>query len=828
MARALTLPSLFGSESAHRARALIRRAAAVATPSAFARIEPLEERRLMSTTLVSVNFAGTGPGNGPSGESSVSSNGRFVVFSSSASNLVATDTNGHQDVFIRDLQTNTTTLVSVNTSGVAGNNDSFEPKVSDDGRYVVFRSLATDLVANDNSTVSQVFIRDLQTQTTRLVSATPNNGFGDGFSGEPVISASGRFVTFTSFSNDLVVGDSNAHNDIFMRDTVANTTTLISQSTAGVIGNNTSYDSSMSSDGRYVAFRSDATNLVGNTDTNGNTDVFLRDTQLHTTTLISVTPSGTAGNKASISPSVSSTGRYVLFRSKASDLTPLDNNNADDVFIRDTQSNTTTLLSINQARTSSANGTSVQPSISQDGHFAAFSSTATNLVGSDGNGATSDIFVRDLFAGPMTLLSTGVGGAAANGPSNNPNVSANGGFVVFDSTASNLTANDNTTVQNVYIATTPSVVGDTTPPTASVDATQTPPVTGAATYTFTVTLADNVGLNTVSVGNLNVLTPSGATLAATPVGVLGSGTSAVVTYQITAPNGVLSPSDNGTYTVTTPAGAIKDAAGNAIAAGTSIGTFALTVCPPNCPDLVPAFISALPAAVISGKSGTAKLRITNINTVGMTAVGTIKVNLYLSDNQTFTANDTLVGSKNVKLKLKINHATSVKIKYAYPTAIGNGNFYLIAVVDPTNVIKEINKLNNSVTSSTFVQIAAPFVDLSGSATLPTGHLTASGKAVEVLTLTNNGNSTLNNVVPITVVASPDNVLDASDPIIASFAKKVKIAAGRSARVKISFTFPSTIGTGAKFLIANIDPSNTLNDPDTTNNIVVSSATFTLT
>lgn len=162
----------------------------------------------------------------------------------------------------------------------------------------------------------------------------------------------------------------------------------------------------------------------------------------------------------------------------------------------------------------------------------------------------------------------------------------------------------------------------------------------------------------------------------------------------------------------------------------------------------------------------------------MTAVGTIKVNLYLSDNQTFTANDTLVGSKNVKLKLKINHATSVKIKYAYPTAIGNGNFYLIAVVDPTNVIKEINKLNNSVTSSTFVQIAAPFVDLSGSATLPTGHLTASGKAVEVLTLTNNGNSTLNNVVPITVVASPDNVLDASDPIIASFAKKVKIAAGR--------------------------------------------------
>ena len=261
----------------------------------------------------------------------ISQGGRFVAFFSGATNLVAGDTNSQTDVFIRDMSTNVTSMVSVTPAGVGGNGMSFNLAITPDARFVAFSSYATDLVDNDTNGKTDVFVRDLQTGITTLVSVDSNGEQADGPSGTPAISNDGRYIAFASDATNLVSGDDNASGDLFVRDMMMGTTVAVSVSTAGVFGDNNSYDVSMSGDGRYVVFDSVADNLAAN-DGNQNEDVFLHDVQSGMTTLISANANGNSGNGESTLPSISNDGAVITFLSSASDLVAGDSNGHADIF----------------------------------------------------------------------------------------------------------------------------------------------------------------------------------------------------------------------------------------------------------------------------------------------------------------------------------------------------------------------------------------------------------------------------------------------------------------------------------------------------------------
>ena len=394
-------------------------------------------------------------GNADSTFAAMSSDGRYVAFESAATDIVPNDTNGAPDVFVRDDLSGTTERVSVSSSGTQAAGECEHPAISADGRFVVFDSYAGNLVAGSTSGRSDVYLRDRQAGTTDVVSLSTGGARGDSDSFRPSISADGRFVAFESNSTNLVSGDSNGFNDVFVRDRQLGTTERVSVSSGGAQGDGYSYIASISSDGRYVAFQSVADNLVAG-DTNGQMDVFVRDRQLGTTVRASVSSGGVQGNSQSLTPSISADGRFVAFASSASNLVGGDTNGTYDVFVRDLQSGTTVLVS---AASSGAigNGQSLLPSISSSGRFVAFYSEATNLVAVDVNGF-GDIFLRDRLVGTTSLASVSTGGAQENGNAGNGTadsatspVSADGRFIVFVSGASNLVPGDTNGAVDVFL-----------------------------------------------------------------------------------------------------------------------------------------------------------------------------------------------------------------------------------------------------------------------------------------------------------------------------------------------------------------------------------------
>ncbi|NBV25520.1 MAG: DUF11 domain-containing protein, partial [Proteobacteria bacterium] len=314
---------------------------------------------------------------------------------------VAGDKNGTSDAFARDMDQGVTYLVSINTNGVAGNAASSVPVISANGRYVAFLSAANDLVTNDFNTLNDVFVHDLQTRTTKLVSVNvAGTGSGNRLSFDPVISADGRYIAFASQATNLVLlPDTNDFPDVFVRDMVQGVTKLVSVNATGTAaggngGNNSLLPASqspfLSEDGTKVLFVSLAADLVAN-DTNGKQDVFLRDHVNGTTTLISTNRFGTgAGNGASGigAFSMSTDVRYVAFFSSASDIGPADLNGKTDVFLRDLQSGTTKIISRATLGGFAGTGHSYQPVMSADGSTVLFTSEADNLDDRDHNGVT--------------------------------------------------------------------------------------------------------------------------------------------------------------------------------------------------------------------------------------------------------------------------------------------------------------------------------------------------------------------------------------------------------------------------------------------------------
>jgi Tol biopolymer transport system component len=323
----------------------------------------VHNRQTGNTVRVSVDSAGA-EGGGPSFHPSISADGRYVAFDSD-SDLVATDSGNYYDIFVHDRDADedgiydeaapvgiSTIRVSVHSDGTEGDQDSTFPSISSDGRYVAFQSQADSLIDGDTNLfpLYDIFVHDLLTGATTLVSVDSNGIQRNGNSTLPSISADGRYVAFMSDASNLVDGDTNGSTDIFVHDRDADgngiydepgkvLTIRVSETSDGVEGNGHSYSPSISADGRYVAFESDAYNLVTGDISplmGGFRDIFVHDLQTGTTERVSVVDStGTQGNNHSYSPSISGDGMHVAFESNANDLVAGDTNPLSDIFVHD-------------------------------------------------------------------------------------------------------------------------------------------------------------------------------------------------------------------------------------------------------------------------------------------------------------------------------------------------------------------------------------------------------------------------------------------------------------------------------------------------------------
>ena len=399
-----------------------------------------------TTTRVSVDSAGF-QGNGYSVWSAVSSDGRFVTFESEASNLVANDTNFQTDVFVHDRQTGQTTRVSVDSAGVQGNSWSEIPAISSDGRFVSFKSGASNLVPNDTNFRSDIFIHDRQSGQTSRVSVDSAGTQGNNSSYGSALSASGRFVAFNSRASNLVPNDTNERTDVFVHDRQTGQTTRVSVDSGGVQSNNESEQLTISADGHFVAFEWWPSDVPG--ETNGPSNIYVHDRQTNQTSLVSADSAGLQGNDGSRRPALSADGHFVAFSSSASNLVPNDTNDEGDIFVRDRQSGQTSLVSVDSAGVQ-GNESSGYPAISTDGRFVAFRSLASNLVPGDTN-YDYDVFVHDRQTGQTTRVSVDSAGVQSNDWSGRPAISADGHFVVFQSEASNLVPGDTNGESDIFV-----------------------------------------------------------------------------------------------------------------------------------------------------------------------------------------------------------------------------------------------------------------------------------------------------------------------------------------------------------------------------------------
>lgn len=412
------------------------------------------------TTLDSRNSAGAlASGSSVTGGNldsmAISADGRYVVFASSATNLVPNDTNAWNDIFLRDRLLNTTVRVNVGAGGVEANQTSANPTISRDGRYIAYESAATNLVSTATSG-NQTFRYDTLASSTAHVSRSTGGAQGNSSSTNPVISNDGRYVAFMSLATNLVTGDTNARSDAFRRDVTSNVTIRVSVSNAGGQGNQTEtreQGPSISGDGRYVLFRSNATNLVTG-DTNAASDLFVRDVTGATTGRISLTNAGGQANSSSSMGRISNDGRYVAFFSLSTNLVAGDTNSAEDVFVRDRTLSTTARVSVSNSGIQTPAGElgSNAPSISDDGRYVVFTSYATNLVAGDTNGV-ADTFMRDRSGNTTTRVSVSNTGVQGDDYHNMGVISGNGLFVGFVSSSTNLVTNGYNGLSQAFVRT---------------------------------------------------------------------------------------------------------------------------------------------------------------------------------------------------------------------------------------------------------------------------------------------------------------------------------------------------------------------------------------
>jgi Tol biopolymer transport system component len=399
------------------------------------------------TERVSVGSAGR-QADDASFNPAVAPGGQFVAFTSDAGNLVTPDAN-RRDVYLRDRKRRTTTRVNVSSAGAQGNGGADFAVVSFRGQHVAFTSVATNLVPGATSGRPQIYLRDLAGGTTTLVSVGTGGAEADGGRTETkAISADGRFVAFASTASNLVPGAGGDGQDLFVRDRAAGVTTVEGRFITGTLSDEPDVQAAMSLDGRFVALASWEPLVPA--DANGVRDVYLRDRRTGRLTLVSATPGGAPGNALSKSPAVSLDGNVVAFTSSASDLVPGDRNGADDAFVRDVRAGTTTRVSLGPGG-AEADGSSDVRAISADGRYVVLYSDAANLVPGDTNGRL-DYFVHDRATRTTTRVNVATSGRQATGSEccGNASISAQGHVVVFESDAPNLVRNDTNGARDVF------------------------------------------------------------------------------------------------------------------------------------------------------------------------------------------------------------------------------------------------------------------------------------------------------------------------------------------------------------------------------------------
>lgn len=414
-----------------------------------------------TTTTVRVSERANGvEGNDDSFWCAISGDGNFVGFTSRASNLIGADRNDATDVFLYNRQNETPEFVSVRSTGTQANRSSEAPSLSHTGRYVAFTTSASNLaIKGDKNGSPDVFVYDRNEGRTNRASIRSDLREANGSSYDPSISANGRFVAFTSTASNLAIkGDNNGDSDIFVHDRTTLKTNRVSISSKLKEGNSSSFSPSISGDGRLVAFVSYANNLVRR-DTNRRADVFVYNRATRKTIRISINSDGTQANGDSAAPMFSADGGFVAFHSNASNLVEGDENDLTDVFVHDLSSGETTRVSRGLAGAES-NGESFIPAISGDGRYVAFQSWASNLVPGDTNGTPNvyegiDVFRYDRQTGQTERVSVSDDGEQANGPSNDPgddpSISADGRWVCFASAASNLVDDDTNGSYDVFL-----------------------------------------------------------------------------------------------------------------------------------------------------------------------------------------------------------------------------------------------------------------------------------------------------------------------------------------------------------------------------------------
>ncbi len=410
--------------------------------------QDLIEEKPYAIERVSVDGEGN-QGDGTSSRSSVNSDGRYVAFSSYSTNFVPADKNGTSDIFVYDRQAASIEMVSVDSEGLEGNLGSYRPCINTDGRYVAFVSEASNLLPNDTNGVSDVFVFDRQTRNIERVSISSSGGEGNKSSQNPSISADGRFVAFSSMATNLVEYDINNCLDIFVYDRNLDTIRRVPIYTMdGSEWYGDSINPSISSDGCYVAFQ---TNVKINHLDNDGPDILVYDIVNKNNEIVSCNNTGTYGDGGSGEPSISGDGRFVAFSSVAKNLVFGDMNNMSDIFVYDRQNDAIECVSIDKNGIQ-GNGNSFSPSISGDGRFVSFRSSATNLVSGDTNNV-DDIFVYDRLNDSIRRMNVDGRGTQGDGPCNGtPTISADGNYMTFQSEAKNLVPGDTNGVADIFIA----------------------------------------------------------------------------------------------------------------------------------------------------------------------------------------------------------------------------------------------------------------------------------------------------------------------------------------------------------------------------------------
>ncbi len=400
--------------------------------------------------FITVNDSGNQANGASDARPSVSGDGNVVAFASAATNLVAGDTNGQYDIFVRNRTNNTTERVSVSSAGVETNQPSSWPSVSYDGRFVAFQSDASNLVSGDTNSVSDVFISDVQNGTTTLVSKNSSGTIGDRGSGDVDISADGRFVVFTSYATNLVTGVNplGIGEQVFMKDLLTNEIQVISKNSSGTIGNQSANRPKISCDGGVVAFASTATNLVSG-DTNGHSDIFLSELGWSKNNITNITMASRSLD--STFPNISCNGNYVAFQSYNS------TDEADEILTYNRLTKQIdTIVASEQYRNSE------YPDISDDGRFVVFNSER-RLDNSHPyrGGSTPNVFIYDRRDQSSQLINIDESSYASMGANSFPVISADGSYVVYIAAGDNsqyggsgrdLVPGDSNGINDIYIS----------------------------------------------------------------------------------------------------------------------------------------------------------------------------------------------------------------------------------------------------------------------------------------------------------------------------------------------------------------------------------------